>query len=123
MPSESSKYCQQTMGMIRHNKPKPGFSGCPYNTPGEGEEGVAKVAYPDPQWKAEDKYKEHKKTPTGEAIANEIRDLRLRMVLTGAAHKPRLAKKTNHKAISASEEVDFEEEIAAYKAGRFKAPA
>ena len=91
------------MGKIRHDKPRHGFSGWPseHNTLGKGGEGVAKVAYPDPQWKAdnENRHKKYKKTPTGEAIATKMCDLRIRGALAGKTCNPRLIKKTSPMAI------------------------
>ena len=47
----------------------------------------------------------------------------MRRGLTGSTHNPRLTRKTSAKQISLSEEVDFEEEVEAYRKGAFVAPA
>ena len=108
------RYCKQTMGTIRHDQPRPGFKGWPKenNVPGKEENTIANIAYPDPE-EADTplprKYekKTANKTPTGEAIAIRVRDMR---------------QMKNHKVTDAAEEADFEEELKAYNEGTFSAP-
>ena len=83
------------------------------------------MAYPDPYWQNTPPprtYERRGKTPTGEAIALKIRDIRLRKALTGSTKMPRICKKTNPKALGAEEEADSEEELNACKEGIFSAP-
>ena len=80
------------------------------------------MAYPDPDRAPPRQHsnKAHKvinKTPTGEAIAIKIRDMRLRRALTGSTAMPRLTRKTHPKSVDVAEEADVEEEIAAYEQG------
>ena len=117
-----------TMGLIRHGTPRAGFRGLPSedNVPGKEEPNIAEMAYPDPTWETAPSprtYEKRSKTPTGEAIAIKIRDMRLRRTLTGSTKMPRLCRKTNPKTLGVEEETDFEEELKAYKEGAFSAPA